>query len=128
MRVIVIAAAFAGLLVTPAMAHHYTISLDGFCNTGVITTGGMSNTFLYEERNPPSCNNVVGTGVVVNHTVNGTKGKWLEIGFIKYEDPKSEYTMFFQYPLVTGGEFDLFATTDGQTLRFLGGGTYTLGK
>jgi hypothetical protein len=127
MRLIALAA-FAVLLTTPAFARNYTISLDSFCNVGVITTGGPSKTFLYKETGPQSCNNVVGTGVLVKDTVNGTAGKWLVIGEVKYEDPKSEYTMFFQYPLVTGGQFDLYATANGQTLIFLGDGTYTLSK
>ena len=114
------------MVATPAFAHHYTILLNGLCNQGVITTDGLDKTFLYRETTPQSCNDVIGTGVRVKHTVIGTKGTWLMIGEVNFDYPNEENTLFLQYPLVSGSKYEIFATTNGETLTYLGGGTYLL--
>jgi len=119
-------AALIALATTPAFAHKYTIALTPMCNVGVVTTGGPSKTFLYNETKPQSCNNVIGTGVLANDTVNGIKGKWLVIGTVNFDYPNQENTIFLQYPLATGLQYAVYTTVNGQTLTYLGGGTYTV--
>ena len=110
-----------------ASAKTFTISYDTFCNTGTIKLTSKVVVAYKETTASGSCQNVIGAGAKANTKVQAIKGNWLIIGELNDQYPGEEDLMLLQYPLVTGGTWLLYDTTDGDTTTFVNSGTYTIG-
>ncbi|HTU00140.1 MAG TPA: hypothetical protein VMF58_18975 [Rhizomicrobium sp.] len=111
----------AGLLLSAAAASAAThIALDGYCNNYAIRHGEFNHYAIKDT----GCSAGFGGGLL--GSIKGV-GKQL---ILALQDPSSNHTQFefiFSYPLVTGGSWELYDSTDGVTFNALAGGTYTVG-
>ncbi len=95
------------------------ISLDGFCD--VITL--QINKSLIAGADDPNCNTEYGGGMI--ETVKGF-GNSIVAGLQTPNSPGHQYVVQISYPLVSGGAWTAYSTTDGVTLSFFNSGTYTV--
>jgi hypothetical protein len=130
MRLIAIAM-FAGLgfLATAASAAasatEYKISFTGFCNFGTVKLNPYRAAYR-EEVAQGSCEDVIGEGFQADTTVSGRQGRWLVIGQLNSTYPKEEQMNVLERPLVTGGRFFFYTTTDGEHMWLISSGTYAV--
>ena len=95
------------------------VSLDGHCDvlTLRIDKGVVAGT------DDPNCATGFGGGFIGK--VKGF-GNAIVAGVQFSQQPGAQVVLRLAYPLVTGGNWDLYATTDGVTMTELESGTYTL--
>jgi hypothetical protein len=96
-----------------------TISLDGHCD--VLTL--HINKIAVAGTDAADCAQGFGAGFVGK--VKGF-GNAIVAGVQFSEEPGTQLVFRVQYPLVTGGSWDLSATSDGVTFSKLESGTYTV--
>jgi len=95
------------------------IRLDGYCNVYSIT---MSQGTAWVQ-DTPTCSGNYGGGVV--GSAKGF-GKSLDLALQSASSPGVQLFLVVSYPLVTGGTFKLYQTTDGNSFVDEVDGTYTL--
>ena len=100
------------------------VSLDGYCDQITITQNGKALVGGLETDENGRCETFLGGGVVGK--VRGVVGKQAIIGGVINSSPGAVYTFTFSEPLVTGGTWASFVTTDGVTETPLATGTYTV--
>ena len=129
MKTIVLAGATAlGALCagSAAMADTVSISFDGLCDGMDILVNKTNQTAL-ETGNGCDLGANFGAG-----TIGKIKARGKTITFAVNLSGKGgsayQYVYVIDYPLVTGGSWSNFYTTDGKTTGKGGGGTYTVGS
>ena len=107
-----------------ALANTVSISFDTLCDGFDITVNKANNTAL-ETGNGCDLGANFGAG-----TIGKIKGRGKAITFGVNISAKGgsgyQYIYVVDYPLVTGGTWSNFYTTDGKTMGRAGGGTYTV--
>lgn len=96
-----------------------SIRLDGYCNAYTITM----NKGVAWVQDAPSCSGNYGGGVV--GSANGF-GKSVNLALQSASSPGVQLYLIASYPLVTGGKFKLYQTTDGNNFVDEVDGTYTV--
>lgn len=100
------------------------ISFDGFCDTMQVTVfpWHQAGTALTN----PDCESGIGAGM--EGMVKGAQwpGKTLTIG--ENGNVPGVFLWNIQYPLVTGGGWSVYSTTDGVNFTYESSGTYTVEK
>jgi hypothetical protein len=122
MKKILVLGALALLASTGAGLAHgkvYDISLDGYCNIYHIQITGV----LAAAQDTPSCSGNFGGGLLA--TVKGF-GKSVDIALQDQSNPGVQLMLELSYPLVTGGTFHLYQTTNGITFTDALDGTYSI--
>jgi hypothetical protein len=112
----------AALLALPSVASARTktttVSFDGYCDVVTIkVTGALV-------AGQDSCAGGFGGGLLVKHA--GSAGRSVVAGVQFSVYPGYQFVLQLSYPLVTGGTWTMYATTDGTTLSPFEGGTYTV--
>jgi len=101
-----------------------SISFDGLCDGMDISANNFNRTAL-ETGNGCDLGVNFGAG-----TIAVIKGRGKVITFAVNLSGKGgsayQYVYVIDYPLVTGGSWTNFYTTDGKTMGKMGGGTYTV--
>jgi len=98
-----------------------TITLDGFCDTFLITSDGVNVGLSSTQEN---CDPGIGSGYIGKVKDHG---KYADLGSILNGDPNSHWVIGLQYPLTTGGSFTFGFTTDGINIgNDILTGTYTV--
>lgn len=103
---------------TAAASAATVVSLDGFCNVYSIR-----NSHGVLSIKDTGCSQGFGTGLLGSIHADGKN----EI--FGLQDPASAHTQFvfkFSYPLMTGGTWSLYDTTDGVHSNLINSGNYTL--
>lgn len=110
-----------------------TIQFDGTCDTMTITPNkalalfGTSHTIGCQAHSPSS-NPIPGVGIVVKRPCPKCSTRWLSIGETLPDNlgtPVGTFTIL-QYPLVTGGAWTVYTTSDGAVVSEGASGTYTV--
>lgn len=112
--------ALAGLIAVPASAKMTTISLDGFCNVMQIRTQGQTYAVDFEKDH---CEKFLGEGRILKLK---DAGRIADIGGLADQDASRVLNYEIQFPFVSGGSWNLYETTDGQTMTPVTSGTYTV--
>ncbi len=102
-----------------AKSNTYVISLDGHCD--VITL--QIDKTLVAGADDPNCATEYGGGMIGK--VKGI-GKTIVAGVQSPSAPGFQFVIQISYPLVSGGAWNLYATTDGATITQIESGTYTV--
>ena len=125
MKNILFAFACTAVLAVPATAgvKTTTIGIDGFCDVYTVAITGGRLAAAVETDPDGRCETFVGAGHVGK--VKGS-GRLVTVGGVFNSNANTVYTLDLQYPLVTGGAWHMYSTTDGSVLQDLGGGTYTV--
>ncbi|MEI9932113.1 MAG: hypothetical protein WDM89_16615 [Rhizomicrobium sp.] len=108
-----------------AMAKTVSISFDGLCDGFDIIVNTYDNTAL-ETGNGCDLGANFGAGTIGKIHVRG-KTITFGVNISAKGGAGYQYIYVVDYPLVTGGRWTNFYTTDGQTMGRMGGGTYTVG-
>jgi len=95
------------------------ISLDGHCD--VITLNVDKS--LVTGAGDPNCATEYGAGMIGK--VKGF-GKSIVAGVQTPNAPGAQFVLQISYPLVTGGGWNLYITTDGVSIQQIESGTYTV--
>ncbi len=95
------------------------ITLDGYCD---VITLRIDNA-LVAAADAPKCTTEYGAGMI--ETVKGF-GNSIVAGLQTPNSPGHQYVVQISYPLVSGGAWTAYSTTDGVTLSFFNSGTYTV--
>jgi hypothetical protein len=114
--------AAATLMLLPNVAAAKTkttiIAFDGYCDVVTINvTGGLV-------AGKDSCASGFGGGLITKDA--GESGKAIVAGVQFPPEPGYQFVLKLSYPLVTGGTWSLYVTTDGMTLNPYEAGTYTI--
>lgn len=102
-----------------AKSNTYTVSLDGHCD--VLTVHIKKQ--VVAGSDDPGCAAGFGGGFIGK--VKGF-GEAIVSGVLFSAQPGKQFVFRLQYPLVTGGAWDLSVTTDGTSLSTIESGTYTV--
>ncbi len=116
-------AAAAGALLVPNIAHAtgYEIRLDGFCD--IIGFNVDLDTSLVSGISDYRCDGGNFVGMVAR--VKGMDKRSVLVS-INYKDQRNgAYVLRFDYPIVTGGFWDIWYTKRGYRVSRVAGGTYT---
>lgn len=100
-----------------------SITLDGTCDRILLVPQFRP---IFTSTESKKCGDATdGIGTIVK--TEG--GRFLSVGARDDGDPSSQLSYLFQYPLVTGGSWTSYKTTDGKMIfESTGGGTYSLGS
>jgi hypothetical protein len=125
MRKLLLTAAALLALAVPASAKTVSISFDGFCDGMKITIDKTEQTAV-ESAN--GCDKGMGYGAGTIGKIKNSfflEGKRLTLGVRKDGSP-NQFLYVLSYPLVTGGNWISYYTTDGKTLIQNDTGLYTV--
>jgi hypothetical protein len=111
-----------------------TVQFDGLCDTMTLTYN--SGPVLYASSHivgckaghAPSSNPIPGVGIIVKRQPGNTHAKDVAVSDTQpdgFGNPVA-YVTKLQYPFVTGGAWNAYATSDGQTIQLVASGTYTV--
>jgi hypothetical protein len=107
------------LLASTAAASAATIvALDGFCNAYAVRND--HGTISVKDT---ACSEGFGAGFLASIK---SEGKTLVVGLQDPANPHTQFVFKFSYPLITGGTWSLYDTTDGVHTVPLVSGNYTL--
>jgi hypothetical protein len=120
---IVAAAAIVIGMSGTAMARTKTtqIQLDGECDAITIN---VTDKVSVTGNEGDACSKLFGAGFVAK--VRGADTMQIVAGAQTPMAPGAQFVFVAQYPLVTGGSWALYVTTDGQTMSLNNSGTYTV--
>jgi hypothetical protein len=119
-----------------AIAKPVTVSLDGLCDTFTITNNKAL--VLYATLHQPECigarlhrpssNPIPGIGIIVKRNPGSSNARDLAITDTIPDDLGTPTAFMYKldYPLVTGGAWAVYSTTDGKVVSKGASGTYTL--
>jgi hypothetical protein len=118
-----------------AAAKPVTIQIDGLCDT--ITLTNNKALVLYATSHVIGCvagkqappnNPIPGVGIVVKRNPCCASGKDIAVTDTVPDNLGAPvaYITKLEYPLVTGGAWTAYATSDGTTITQVGAGTYTV--
>jgi len=119
----VLAAAFCA---SGASAKKTSISFDGLCDGMNISVNEAIQAAL-ETGNGCDKGAHFGAGTIGKIKNRGTAITF-GVNLSGKGDTKDQYIYVVDYPLVTGGQWTNFYTSDGKTLSRINGGTYTVGQ
>jgi hypothetical protein len=114
-----LAAATLVAIAAPAAAKTSVISLNGHCD--VITLQIKQS--LVAGMDDPGCSPQYGGGMIGK--VKNFGGA-IVAGILSPNTPDVQYVIQIAYPLVTGGAWTLYSTSDGVSIKKLNSGTYTV--
>jgi len=97
------------------------LSIDNFCD--VYTVSVQDKKLAAASENNADCSTFIGGGRVAK--AKGV-GKVAEIGGDFSGNGSTIFVIDFQYPFVTGGAWNMYATTDGSVMQTVSTGTYTV--
>jgi len=123
---------------TPVLAGKqqvFVVQIDGTCDT--ITLTNNKALVLYAtshvigcvaDKHAPSSNPIPGVGIVVKRHPPFARGKDIAVTDTVPDNLGAPvaYITKLEYPLVTGGAWTAYATSDGVTITQVGAGTYSL--
>lgn len=120
---IVAAAAIVIGMSGTAMAKTKTtqIQLDGECDA---ITVNVTDKVSVTGNEGDACSKLFGAGFVAK--VRGADTMQIVAGAQTPMAPGAQFVFVAQYPLVTGGTWALYVTSDGQTMSLNNSGTYTV--
>ena len=100
-----------------------TISIDEFCDVMTITVQDKKLAAALETDDNGRCETFMGEGQVAKAKV---LGRVADVSGNYNFNSAGVATLDLQYPLVTGGAWNLYVTTDGVNMQFVASGTYTV--
>lgn len=138
MKTLFAIAALSLLVATSAQARKqqvYVVQIDGTCDT--ITLTNNKALVLYATthiigcvagKHAPSSNPIPGVGIVVKRNPGSSTARDLAVTDTQPDGSglPVAYITKLEYPLVTGGAWTAYATSDGKTIGLVAAGTYTL--
>jgi hypothetical protein len=138
MKPLLAMAALPLLVATSAQAHKqqvYVVQIDGTCDT--ITLTNNKALVLYATthivgcvagKQTPSSNPIPGVGIVVKRNPGSSQARDLAVTDTQPDGSglPVAYITKLEYPLVTGGAWTAYATSDGKTIAPVAVGTYTV--
>jgi hypothetical protein len=137
MKSLLSVAALSLLAATSAQARQqvFVVQIDGTCDT--ITLTNNKALVLYATthiigcvagKHAPSSNPIPGVGIIVKR--NPCCGHARDLAVTDTQPDGSglpvAYITKLEYPLITGGAWTAYATSDGKTIGLVAAGTYTL--
>jgi hypothetical protein len=124
------------LMIGPSVARQQTVTIqfDGLCDTMALTKDktlmlyATTHVIGCSAKHAPSSNPIPGVGIVVKR--NGGSCGCVRLAVTDtVPDNLGQpiaYMTQLEYPLVTGGTWATYATSDGATITQVGAGTYTV--
>lgn len=137
MKTLLTIAALSLLVATSAQARKqqvYVVQIDGTCDTITLTNNKAlvlyASTHLIgcAAKHAPSSNPIPGVGIIVKRNPCCGPGRDLAVTDTQPDGSglPVAYITKLEYPLVTGGAWTAYATSDGKTIALMGTGTYTV--
>jgi hypothetical protein len=112
----------------------YVVQIDGTCDTITLTNNkalvlyATSHIIGCAAKHVPSSNPIPGVGIVVKRNPGSSQARDLAVTDTQPDGSglPVAYITKLEYPLVTGGGWIAYATSDGKVITQVGAGTYTL--
>jgi hypothetical protein len=112
----------------------YVVQIDGTCDTITLTNNkalvlyATSHIIGCAAKHAPSSNPIPGVGIVVKRNPGSSQARDLAVTDTQPDGSglPVAYITKLEYPLVTGGGWIAYATSDGKVITQVGAGTYTL--
>jgi len=98
------------------------IQLDGYCDVFTLTVFPWHQAGEWDS----ACDGVDAVGSGMEGKVTGVSPKDLTIGETYFGDTSSTYLWNIEYPLITGGTWSIYKSSDGVNFSYFNGGTYTI--
>ncbi|HEY8697933.1 MAG TPA: hypothetical protein VIM02_09960 [Rhizomicrobium sp.] len=126
MKSVAIIAAAAAILIgaggaATAKTKTTQIQLDGECD---LITVNVTDKVSVTGNEGDACSKLFGAGFVAK--VKGADTMQIVAGAQSPMVPGAQFVFVAQYPLVTGGTWSLYVTSDGDTMSLNNSGTYTV--
>jgi len=117
-----------------AFAKSRTISLDGLCDTMTFTYELSNNAYGVMHLagcaalRQPSSNPIPGVGIVVKRPPGSSTARFMMVGETQPDGKGAPVGMTYviDFPLVTGGTWIVYSSSDGKAVTQTGGGSYTV--
>jgi len=136
MKLIFTVTALLLLVISPSAAKQQTVSIqfDGLCDTMTLTKDkalvlyASSHVIGCVAKHVPSSNPIPGVGIVVKRNPGTSADRDIAVNDTVPDNLGAPvaYITKLEYPLVTGGAWTAYATSDGATITQVGAGTYTV--
>jgi len=112
----------------------YVVQIDGTCDTITLTNNkalvlyATSHIIGCTAKHAPSSNPIPGVGIVVKRNPGSSQARDLAVTDTQPDGSglPVAYITKLEYPLVTGGGWIAYATSDGKAITQVAAGTYTL--
>jgi hypothetical protein len=112
----------------------YVVQIDGTCDTITLTNDkalvlyATTHIIGCAARHAPPNNPIPGVGIVVKRRPGSSTARDLAVTDTQPDGTGAPvaYITKLEYPLVTGGAWTAYATSDGKTIASMGAGTYTV--
>ena len=117
-----------------AFANPVTIQFDGLCDTITLTKDkalvlyGTVHVIGCVAKHAPASNPIPGVGIVVKRNPGSNPARDLAVTDTVPDNLGAPvaYITKLEYPLVTGGKWTAYSTSDGVAIAQVGAGTYTV--
>jgi hypothetical protein len=100
-----------------------SISIDNFCDVYTVSVQDKTLAAAVETDPDGTCNTFLGGGSIAK--LKGL-GRVAQIGGNFSSNASLVFVVDFQYPFVTGGAWNMYATSDGSVMQTITSGTYTV--
>lgn len=117
--------AFTGNATSGGISKATSLLLEGQCGVWGVAWGGGEAVI---HRSDPNCSSTLYGVGVSGGVLTGRFGGALVFSVHDTANPGTIYLYEFSYPLVGGGAWQAYATTDGKTFVNAGSGTYQTTK
>jgi hypothetical protein len=112
----------------------HVVQIDGTCDTITLTNDkalvlyASTHVIGCDAKHVPSSNPIPGVGIVVKRNPGSSTARDLAVTDAEPDELGAPvaYIIKLEYPLVTGGTWTTYTTSDGKTITLMGTGTYTV--